>query len=153
MTAALCVFLAWQYWPSDERAIRGRLQALAADLNGSSGPGGAALVRAAHLGDYFADDVVVELGEGSAPIIGRSTVMGMAARLERRTSDARLRFEDVGIRVQDSGTEAGVSLTAIFLREDGSGGTAADAREFALQMVKAAGKWRIARATAVMALR
>lgn len=150
---ALCLFFLWQHWPSGERAVRSRLQALASDLNGAGSDGSAALLRAAHLGDYFTDGVVVELDEGAQPIVGRATVIGMAARLERRTSSSRLRFDDIVVQLRPSATEADVSLTASFMRADDSGGSGLDAREFALEMVKSAGTWRIARAAAVNPLR
>lgn len=151
--AVLCLFLAWQHWQSGERAVRSRLHALASDLNGTRSDGTAALLRAAHFGDYFTDDVIVELGEGAQPIVGRATVIGMAARLERRTSSSRLRFEDIVVQLRPSATEAEVSLTASFMRADDSGDSGLDAREFALEMVKSAGTWRIARAAAVNPLR
>lgn len=151
--AVLCLFLAWQHWHADERAVRIRLQALESDLNGSVSEGSATLIRAARLGDYFTDGVVVELGEGSQPIVGRATVIGMAARLERRTSSSRLRFDDIVVQLRPAAAGADVSLTATFMRADDTGGSGLDAREFALEMVKSAGTWRIARAAAVNPLR
>lgn len=153
VVAAVCLVVAWQRWTtSEERAIRTRLLGLASDLNGPDA-GAASLLRAARFGDYFTDDVVVELGEGSPPIIGRATLVGMAARLERRTTAARLKFDDIDVRLRDDRTAADVGLTASFMREDGTGGDAVDAREFALQLVKRDGQWRVARAAAVAALR
>lgn len=113
----------------------------------------AVLIRAARLGDYFTDGVVVELGEGSQPIVGRATVIGMAVRLERRTSSSRLRFDDIVVELRPAATDADVSLTASFMRTDESGGSNLDACEFVLEMVKSGGTWRIARAAAVNALR
>lgn len=155
LAVALCVFLVWQRWGSaDERAVHSRLTALAADLNRPGGEGLAAVSRAAAIGDYFTEDVVVDLGEGTAPIVGRRTLVGMAARLERRTSDANVRFDDVGVKFDRGAGLADVSLTASFARAaDASGQGSIDAREFALEMTQASGNWRIARASAVDTLR
>ena len=85
--AALCVFLAWRTWTSnDERAVRQRLDALTTDINRTAGEGLGTVVHAADIGGYFTEDVVVDLGEGAAPIVGRTTLVGMAARLQRRTA-------------------------------------------------------------------
>lgn len=155
LAAALCVFLVWQRWGSaDERAVRSRLTALAADLNRPGGEGLAAVQRAADIGGYFTDEVVVDLGEGTSPIVGRSTLVGMAARLERRTSDANVRFDDVGVTFGRGPGLADVSLTVSFARAaDASGQGSIDAREFALEMTKASGQWRIARVSAIDTLR
>ncbi len=155
LAAVLCVFLVWQRWGSaDERAVRSRLTALAGDLNRPGGEGLAAVSRAADIGGYFTDDVVVDLGEGTSPIVGRSTLVGMAARLERRTSDANVRFDDVGVTFGRGPGLADVSLTASFARAaDASGQASIDAREFVLEMTQASGQWRIARASAIDTLR
>ena len=42
--------------------------------------------RSAQLGTFFTEDVDVELGSGAAPIHGRATIIGMAARLQPRTA-------------------------------------------------------------------
>lgn len=151
VVAAVVLVVGWQRWAtSDERAVRSRLLALAADLNGSD-DGPASLLWAARFGDYFTDDVVLEFGEGSPPIVGRATLVGMAARLKRRTTAARLAFDDIDVRLRDDHTAADVGLTASFMREDDTGADL-DAREFALQLVKRDGQWRVARAAAVAAL-
>jgi hypothetical protein len=152
---AVCAFVAWRTWPSnDEQVIRRRLDALTADLNMTVAEGLSTLARAADIGSYFADDVVVDLGEGAAPIVGRATLVGMASRLERRTSAFRLRFDDVGIRLGPGATTADVTLTASFVQRSGADGAESmDAREFTLALVKASGVWRITRVTAVDTLK
>jgi hypothetical protein len=153
--AGLCLVFAWRSWTSsEERAIRGRLDALTTDVNRTVGEGLGSVVRAADIGSFFTDDVVVDLGEGAAPIVGRTTLVGMAARLQRRTAAFRLRLDDVGVRVAPGGTAADVSLTASFaLREETAEGESMDAREFALSMTKASGVWKISRVAAVDTLR
>ena len=153
--AAVCVVVAWQNWRSnDEQAVRRRLDALTADINTTVNEGLSTVVRAADIGSYFSEDVVVDLGEGAAPIVGRTTLVGMASRLERRTAAFRLRFDDVGVRVAPGAATADVTLTASFVqRDDAAGGESIDAREFTLALAKASGVWRIARVTAVDTLR
>jgi hypothetical protein len=154
--AAACVFLAWRTWvPNEERAVRQRLDALAADVNAAATGGAAAAVRTAEIGSYFTEDVVLELGEGAAPIVGRGTLVGMAARLARRTASFRMRFDDVGVRIGPGATSADVTLTASFSGHDegAPAGDAMDAREFTLQMAKTGGVWRIAHVGAVDTLR
>lgn len=153
--AALCVVFAWRSWTSnDERAVRARLDALTADVNRTVSEGLGTVVHAADIGSYFTEDVVVDLGEGAAPIVGRTTLVGMASRLQRRTAAFRLRFDDVGVRLGAGATAADVMLTASFVRrDDGAGAESTDAREFALAMTKMSGVWRIARVAAVDTLR
>jgi hypothetical protein len=153
--AVLGVVLAWRGWgSSDERAIRQRLGALTVDLNTTASEGLGAVAHAADLASFFNDDVVVDLGEGASPIVGRATLVGMAARLQRRTAAFRLRFDDVGVRLGPDSTTADVSLTASFVqRADGTNNDSMDAREFALTLTKRSGVWRIARVTAVDTLR
>jgi SnoaL-like domain len=147
--------LAWRNWSSnDERAIRHRLDALTADVNSTASEGLATVVRAADISSYFTEDVVVDLGEGAAPIVGRATLVGMAARLQRRTAAFSLRFDDIGVTFGADRTTADVALTASFVSRDGKAGDQSmDAREFALAMTKRSGEWRIARVSAVDTLR
>jgi hypothetical protein len=152
---ALCVFIAWRGWhPSDEEVIRKRLDALTMDINATVTGALSTAARAADIAGYFTDAVVVDLGEGAAPIVGRATLVGMASRLERRTAAFRLRFDDVGVRIEPGGTKAAVTLTASFVQRDGAGhGESMDAREFDLVLEKVSGAWRISRVTAVDTLK
>jgi hypothetical protein len=137
----------------EERAIRSRLAALAAEANQPAAEGLALVAHAASIGDYFTTDVVVDLGEGSTPIQGREMLIGMVARLQPRTAAYRVELDDVEVRVAEDRESAGVAATVIVIprRPGDDGGT--DAREFALTMTKADGAWRIARMTAVQTLR
>lgn len=149
--AVLCVFLAWRFRGSnDERAIRQQLAGLTNDINRTVTGGLGTVVRSADIGSYFTEDVVVDLGRGAAPIVGRATLIGMASRLQRRTAAFRLRLDDVGVRLKDDSTAADVTLTASFVGPDeATGSEATDAREFALAMTKGSGVWRITHVTAV----
>ncbi len=134
--------------------MRQRLDALTVSVNTTVTDGLGTLGRAADIGGYFTEDVVVDLGEDSAPIVGRATLVGMARRLQRRTTAFRLRFDDIGVRLREEGPSADVTLTAIStLRDVGEGGESTDARELRMALTKASGTWRISRITAVDTLR
>jgi hypothetical protein len=146
--------VAWRAWSGgEERAIQTRLDALARQVNTSATDGLGIVARAAELGTFFTDDVVVDLGQGAAPIVGRQTLVGMATRLQPRTAAFELAFADVTVHMLMA-DEADVELTATFTRK---GTTAADrsidAREFALTMRKVGGGWQIARVAAVDTLK
>lgn len=142
---------AWQLWPSsNERAVRARLDTLTAVANRAPGDGLAAVTWAAELGHFFTEDVVIDLGESSAPISGRSALIAMAARLGPRAGEAKLRLDDVAVAFDRGSDVADVRLTASFVRPATATEAASlDAREFALELVRGSGGWQIARVRAV----
>jgi hypothetical protein len=152
---AAVAFVVWSRWGSnDERVIRERFEGLRAEVNRSTADGLANIARAASIGSYFTEDVVVDLGEGSPPIRGRMTLMGMAERLQPQTSAFRMELDDVTIEMTPGATTADATLTASFIRRSiSTGEESRDAREFGLGLVKAGGTWRIARVTAIDVLR
>ena len=141
--------------PADDgAAVRARLTALADMVNRSTVDGLGPQARSVQLGAFFAQDVDVELGEGSAPIRGRDTVIGMAERLQPRTAAFRLEFEDVSVAIAPGGETADVHLTAEFIRRSiTTGDESLDAREFTIGMRRVGGEWQIARVTAVDTLK
>jgi SnoaL-like domain len=155
IVAAAAAVVVWMLWPEgDEGAIRRRLYALVADANEGAGDGLATLARAARLGTYFTEDVVVDLGQGTEPIEGRDTLVGIAARLEPRTASAPVNIEDATVTMRDDDAIADVTLTVTYSRRDGNArDPTLDAREFTLEVRKDDGEWRIARVTAVDTLR
>ena len=131
-------------------AVRTRLQALADMVNRSTVDGLGPEARGAQLGAFFTEDVDVDLGKSAAPIHGRDTVIGMADRLQPRTSAFQLKFEDVGVAMVPGGETANVHLTAEFIRRSiTTGEQTLDAREFTIGMRRVGGQWQIARVTAV----
>jgi len=147
--------LVWSRWGSDdERAIRERIEALRSAVNRPTGDGLATVAHAAAIGSYFTDDVVVDLGEGTAPIQGRLTLIGMVERLHPRTSAFRMEVDDLGVELTPGAATAEATLTVSFIgRSQATGEESRDAREFALALTKASGTWRIARVTAIDVLR
>lgn len=134
-------------------AVRARLQALAGEANKPAVEGLALVTHAASIGDYFTGDAVLDLGPGSAPIHGRNTIVAMVARLQPRMAAFRSEIDDVSVQVGEDGETAAVALTLRIIPRSPAVGEGSDAREFALQMRKEDGAWRITRATAVQALR
>jgi hypothetical protein len=155
VTVAVAGVLLWhRRYSGDEREVRASLASLAEEFNASTTDGLGTVARAVELGSYFAEDVVVDLGPGSGPIEGRLTLIGMAERLQPRTSAFRVTLDDVGVEMGTGNQQADVTLTAIFTRRSiTTGEQSVDAREFALAMRKTEGRWRIERATAIDALR
>lgn len=153
LAVALLALAAWHYWPGDEREIRRRLEDFTGEFNESTTDGIGTVARAARLGSYFTDGVVVEFGPGSPPIHGRETLIGMAARLQPRTAAFAMELKDVNVAVGDGGV-AEVNLTAVFRRRSmATGEESLDAREFTLGMVKTSGEWAVNRVTAIDTLK
>ena len=139
--------------PPDERAIRGQFDALAAEFNAATTDGLGTVARVARLAEFFTPDVVVELGKGSPPIVGRETLMGMAARLQPRTSAFTVETVDVIIDALEP-ERAEVTFTLVIRRRSVvSGEESIDGREFAAEMRKMDGSWRIGHVTAIDTLR
>jgi hypothetical protein len=143
----------WNRGSGDERAIRAQLQALCDEVNASTASGLENAARAQQIGSFFTEDAVLELGKGAAPIVGRSTLVGMAARLHSRTSAFRLQLDDVGVEVKPGAASAEATLTASFIQRAGGDDESRDVSEFALTLTRAGNRWRIARLTAVDTLR
>jgi hypothetical protein len=134
--------------------VRRRLEALAADVNQSPTDGGSPEARAARLASYFTEDVIVDLGRGSAPIEGRATLLGIAERLQPRTAAFRLRFEDITVAMAAGGSSADVHLTAEIMRRSiTTGEESLDAREFTMTLQRAGETWQISRVTAIDTLK
>ena len=153
-TVILCLTLV-ACWSRDERAvIRQRLEAFAEVVNkgGGSGLAGAA-THAIGLANFFTNDVVITLGDGTAPIQGRDMLMSMAMRLQPRTSEYTLDFEDVNVQLASDGQSAEVGLTAEFIRRASGARQSMDAREFKLQMRLDDGEWKIASVEAIQTLK
>jgi hypothetical protein len=134
--------------------ITARLNTLATEINQSTVDGLGTAARALQLSSYFTDDVEIDLGQGSAPIRGRATVIGMAERLQPRTAAFKLSFQDITAVLDPGGTTATVHLTAeVARRSITTGESSLDAHEFSLGMRKVGGEWRIAQVTAVKVLK
>jgi hypothetical protein len=138
----------------DQRAAITRHLNECKDLANKAAPDGIGTVtRAAEIGRCFTEDVTVDLGRGAAPIVGREMVIGMAARLQPRTSEYRLEFADINVQVASDEQSAAVNLTAELIRRESGSRQSMDAREFELTMRREDGEWRIARVAGVQTLK
>lgn len=152
--AVIAGYLTWRAVGSpEEREIRSRLQELAAEFNASTTDGLGTVARAARIGQFFTSDVVVELGQGSPPIHGRDTLIGMAARLQPRTAAFVVELQDITVQLLDA-NRAEAALTLVIRRRGiGSGEESLDAREFSSDLRKDEGTWRLERVVAIDTLR
>jgi hypothetical protein len=148
------VFPAACSWLGDERsAVRARLEAFRTAVNTHAPEGLGTITHAASLASYFAEDVSVDLGDGTAPVRGREMLMGMAARLQVRMAEFELELADINVQLAPDGESADVNLTAEFIDRTPTSRRSRDAREFALMMRRENGEWRIARVIAVQTLK
>jgi hypothetical protein len=145
--SAAVVWVGLLLFPSEERQIRGRLRelALAASLEGTETEM-VRLTKAAQVSKYFAQDVVVDLGEPYPPIEGRDSLVAMAARAGPPGGVLQIEFVDVEVTVDADARTARVSLTAKATGRAPAGGRdPVDARELSLTLRKADGPWVISR--------
>ena len=118
LTALIVSGLGFWWWKggsSSEREVRALFDGFAREFNTGTTDGLGLLARAAHIGEYFTPDIVLELGQGSAPIHGRETLMVMTSRLQPRTSAFALEFDDVNVEFADP-DHGEVTFTALFRR-------------------------------------
>jgi hypothetical protein len=143
----------WRSGSSAEGEVRAVFEKFATEFNSSTSDGLGLIARAAHIGESFTPDVVIELGQGSPPIHGRETLMGMASRLQPRTAAFVLELDDVNVELKDP-DHADVTFTALIRRRSVvSGDESIDAREFAAEAVRADRRWRVSRVVAIDTLR
>ena len=148
---AVAALLWWKGRPSSaDREVHALFEGFAREFNSGASGGLGLLARAAHIGEYFTPDVVIELAQGSPPIQGRETLMGMASRLQPRTSAFELEFDDVTVEFTDP-DHGEATFTALFRQL--SGEKSIDAREFSAEVVRTDGRWRVSRVVAIDTLR
>jgi hypothetical protein len=143
----------WNAGSSDERQVRRLFQDFTAELNAGTTSGFGTLAHIARLAEFFSPDVVVEFGQGSPPIQGRETILGMVGRLQPRTSAFVLEMDDVNVEftAPDRGE---VTFTAVIRRRSfESGEESIDAREFSGEVARLDGRWRVTRVVAIDTLR
>jgi hypothetical protein len=148
------VFVLGCNWWGESAAIRRQLNAVAELVNSTAADDPETVTRAARIGAYFTDDVEVDFGQGSAPILGRQMLVGTAIRLQPKISAFTFKLADVTVDLAPDKVHADVALTAQLIRRQVRGTEQAlDAREYALRMRKTEGVWLIARVKAVETIR
>jgi hypothetical protein len=157
LLAAAALGLVFWFWlrapSSTEREVRQVFEDLVAEFNAGTTEGFGTVAHAARIGGFFTPDVVVELGQGTAPIQGRETLIGMSVRLQPRTAAFAVDLDDLTVEFRDP-THADVTLTVVIRRRSViSGEESIDAREFAAEAVNSGNGWKISRVVAVDTLR
>ena len=142
-----------RWWNDEKAAITERLREFTRVVNAATPEGFGSLSRAAEIGSFFTDDVVVELGEGSTPIAGRETLMAMSLRLQPRLAQFTVGFTDANVSLAADRQSADVNLTVEFISRDQTARQQMDAREFKLGMRRVDDVWKMARVTAVDTLK
>lgn len=143
----------WTAASPDERQVRRLFKDFTEELNAGTSGGFGTVAHIARLSQFLSPDIVVELGHGSPPIEGRETLLGMVSRLQPRTAAFVLEMDDV--TVEFIGADRGeVTFTALIRRRSfESREESIDAREFAGEVVRSGGHWRVSRVVAVDTLR
>jgi hypothetical protein len=143
----------WSAGSSDEREVRRLFDDFAEELNAGATSGFETLTHIARLSEFFHPDIVVDLGQGSAPIHGRETLLGMVSRLQPRTSAFVVEMDDVNVEFTDP-DHGEVTFTALIRRRIvGSGEESIDAREFGGEVVRSGSRWQVSRVVAIDTLR
>ena len=131
-----------KWWPSDTRAIRRQLDAVADVV--SVPPAEADASRAARLADlrsYFTPDAHIRLTEIDIP--NRDALVALAERWTVPAGGVFVEFTDEKITVGDDDTGR-VELTArVSTKDPSTGNTDVDDRPVSFDLVKANGDWLI----------
>jgi hypothetical protein len=149
LAAATLAAIAWgaySFWPSEERRLRARIDALEEIVNERPRDGIALVTRTAQLTAFFEEDVVLDPGRGAGAIRGRERLIALASRVPNSGNAFNVRFVDVSVSID--GADALVRLTATIRWVDARGEENVDARE-AEFAVRKSDDWRIARITAI----
>jgi hypothetical protein len=147
VVAAALAAGAYLWWPSDERKVRRRLDALEELLNQRPTDGLGMVTHSAELVPFFTEDVVMQAGPRSSPISGRERLIALASRVPSSGAEYSVEFVDVSVEIR--GDSASTRLTAtVTLRPDRSEPANVDAREVDVEW-RRDGEWRIARITAI----
>ena len=143
----------WNAGSSDEREVRRLFKDFTAELNAGTTSGFGTIAHVARLSEYFSPEVVVELGHGSPPIQGREVLLGMVSRLQPRTSAFLVEMDDVNVEFTEP-DRGEVTFTALIRRRSfDSKEESIDAREFAGEVARSGGRWRVTRIMAIDTLR
>jgi hypothetical protein len=146
--AAAVIALAFWLWstlfPTPEKVVRSRLNALAKAISFKSGTGAIAKAyNAEKVSEFFTPDVSVEVNlAGFEPISlhGRDEILQIATAAGSRLTSLKVEFPDMNITFGPDGTTAKVNLTG---KATIPGERDISAQEFNFQLRKVDGKWLI----------
>jgi cytoskeletal protein RodZ len=146
LVAALVALGIWSwgvFFPSPEKIIRKRLDALAKAASSSSKEGLIAKAwNVTMLADYFTEDVQVTIEAPGAQltISGRAELLQAVAHARSEPSSLSIEFPDIKVNVAPDGASAVVNLTA---RGKAPGERDTYLQELKLQMIKVKRDWLI----------
>jgi hypothetical protein len=131
-----------KWWPSDTRAIRRQLDAVADVV--SVPPAESDVSRVARLADfrsYFAADVHIRMSE--VEISSRDEMLALVARWTAPSGGVFVEFADEKIVVADNGTAHVETTAKVSTRDSATGDTNVDERPAAFDLAKRDGDWII----------
>jgi len=144
------IAIAWiarAWWPSEERRIRARLDALAEEVSTPAGnmeDALARMARAVRIGSFFTEAAAIEAGPPYPALRGRDTIVGAASSVGAQ--EVTLEFVDVQVGVAAGQQAASAYMTAKAAGLDRAGGRGLDASEVEMDFRKVDGRWLIAAA-------
>lgn len=142
-------------WPTDARAIRGRVISAAEAVSARAGEADIErLARMAGLSKLLAADVVVEEHPGGPVVRGRDTLLAVAGRLSAAAGPRQIELSDIAVLVDDTASQATVVAVANVTSTSEGPASRYDGQPIRVDFVKdaATGEWLISRATIVPAL-
>jgi hypothetical protein len=149
----LAVWLWGVLFPSPEKVVRSRLNALAKAISFSSSGGALGKAYDAQkAANFFTTDVDVDLnvaGYDSISLHGRDEVLHVALAARSRLSSLKVEFPDMNITIDPGGETAKVNLTA---KATMPGEKDISAQEFNFMLKKVDGKWLIYKVETVKTL-
>jgi hypothetical protein len=145
VAALVAVVAGYRWWNNPERLIHRLLADVASALSHDGDEGGLGALTVASLQTHLAPDISIDMGSGAPPLRGRQDVIAMAVRVRASTPMVRVQFFDPEIALADesSGT---TRVTVQVTTRDAGGEEVAAAHDITIALVRAEGRWQIARA-------
>jgi hypothetical protein len=133
---------AFMLWPSDERAVRRRLNAVAAALSVPIRDSEIGRVsRVAELRKYLSEDI--RLRNGAQEIASRDALLGFLVTFTPPPGGFTVELVDTHVRIAADGLTAQVDTDVKISSHDASGMPTVDAREATVAVAKQQGEWMV----------
>jgi hypothetical protein len=150
LAVVIAALAAWYLWPSDERAIRKRLESLAQAASVPPGEADLArLARAQRFRTVLRADVHVAFERAEwPPIDGREAVAALVARpWSGAAGGLDVQLQDVSVSLSSDRTSADVrAIVRVVSRDHAQGADVIDGRMISATFSKTDGEWRVASA-------
>jgi hypothetical protein len=132
----------FKWWPSDERAIRRELDAVADTLTvPPTDTELAKVARLAALSNHLAPDIRLRLG--TREIASRDLAVGLVSRWTPPPGGVFVAFSDTVVEAADDGTATVFTTARVTTRDPQTGESVTDAREATIGFGKRDGEWLI----------